>query len=206
MKPYYTLSCIILPAIMMAACSANGPRKNNAETPHLPVKQISENSDTTANNKETIATDKPVVSVASSVIDIPEQDKFPLIQTNDELQTTNVTQPPARLIYQFAFNKQDISQLDSDSLQQHAHYLLANPDSTVSINGHTDTQGDHQYNKYLSKQRAAQVAELLMQYGVPKSQINISGLGDSQPLNDINNFKENRRVELEYRKLRVATN
>ena len=50
----------------------------------------------------------------------------------------------------------------------------------------------------LSKKRAKQIADLLIEYGAPESQMKVNGYGASFPQTDESNWDENRRVELEY--------
>lgn len=202
MKFYYTLTCVILPAVMMAACSASGPKKSTTEetavASTVPV----------AMHQQNMAENTPVVPLTEKIEantlvtdNIPEDEKFPLTQ----IAQTNNNIKPVKRIYQFGFDKQEIDPAEKISLEEHANYLMANPDTVLIINGHSDTQGNQIYNKFLSKQRAEKVARFLIEYGVAANQIKVNGLGDSQPLNDVNNFKENRRVELEYSDSRVAS-
>lgn len=70
----------------------------------------------------------------------------------------------------------------------------------IQIDGHTDSQGNDQYNQQLSEKRAAAVVELLVsKYQIPQTQLLFKGYGESQPVGD--NTTEagrakNRRVEL----------
>lgn len=77
--------------------------------------------------------------------------------------------------------------------------LLAYPDSTVQVVGHTDNTGDAGYNLNLSRERAQSVAAILMSEGVPSFRIQSIGRGEDQPI--ANNLTpegraQNRRVEI----------
>lgn len=77
--------------------------------------------------------------------------------------------------------------------------LLAYPDTTVQVLGHTDNTGDAGYNLNLSRQRAQSVANILMTEGVPSFRIQSIGRGEDQPL--ASNLTpegraQNRRVEI----------
>lgn len=77
--------------------------------------------------------------------------------------------------------------------------LLAYPDTTVQVVGHTDNVGDALYNLELSQRRAAAVAGVLIDAGVPPRRINTIGQGEDQPI--ASNLSPegralNRRVEI----------
>lgn len=77
--------------------------------------------------------------------------------------------------------------------------LMAYPDSTIQILGHTDNEGDATYNQGLSERRANAVADVLLDAGVPFARVQTSGRGESQPI--ASNLTpegraQNRRVEI----------
>ena len=113
---------------------------------------------------------------------------------------------PDKLVFNFGFDKSEVSEEDLEILQQHAEYLLENPGMTLVISGHSDNRGPKAYNQYLSEQRAKRVEAILVEQGVPESQIEVQGLGDDIPLNDASNWRENRRVELEYQDSFLVSN
>ena len=86
------------------------------------------------------------------------------------------------------------------SLQALADYLLAHPDRTVALVGHTDSAGPLDTNIALSKRRAASVLErLVADYGIPRRQLEAEGMGYLAPI--ASNLTEggreaNRRVEV----------
>ena len=86
------------------------------------------------------------------------------------------------------------------SLQALADYLLANPDRTVALVGHTDAEGTLENNIALSKRRAGSVLErLVADYGVNRRQLEAEGMGYLSPI--ASNLTEagreaNRRVEV----------
>ena len=206
MKFYYTLTCVILPIGLIAACTASGPKNTTPTntTPQIELSQHQSSDSTIAKEVKTMK--KGTVNIEPKpAVTIAEKDKFPLIpiESSSNTATTAVTKPSKRT-YQFAFNKQEMEQKDLDSLQAHAEYLNNNPDAVLTVNGHSDTQGNTAYNKLLSYERANKIAKFLIASGAPKDQIIVNGMGDKEPLYDINNFEENRRVELEYSESRLA--
>jgi len=201
MKNYYKLTCVVLPAVMMVACSASGGKKPSATavaTNSIITQQPMQNS--TNKSVETLADKINSTWQQTTSIEISEAEKFPFTQ----VATVSEGAKPEKRVYQFGFDKQEIEYVDQVSLQAHADYLIANPDTMLSVNGHSDTQGNSDYNLFLSQERANKISQFLIEYGVPEYQIETTGLGDSQPLMDVNSFKENRRVELQYNDSRVA--
>jgi len=192
----------MLPAAMMVACSGNGSKKPEVNSNIAMSAPITKQAEPLLENKPVTSLAEKIEVADSITPEISESEQFPLTQMaeiQDELK-------PVKRIYQFGFNQQEMDESTQISLQQHADYLIAHPDTLLEVNGHSDTQGNRDYNLFLSKERAKKVARLLVEQGVPEVQIKVNGLGDSQPLNDVNSFKENRRVELEYSDSRVATN
>jgi OOP family OmpA-OmpF porin len=86
------------------------------------------------------------------------------------------------------------------SLQDLADYLIANPDRTVALVGHTDFVGSLDGNIALSKRRAGSVLErLVTTYDIPRRQLDAQGMGYLSPV--ASNLTEegrevNRRVEV----------
>lgn len=95
------------------------------------------------------------------------------------------------------------AQLGNDTfatLQDLANYLIANPDRTVALVGHTDAVGGLDGNIALSKRRAGSVLErLVTTYDIPRRQLEAEGMGYLAPI-ATNLTKEgreaNRRVEV----------
>jgi OOP family OmpA-OmpF porin len=96
----------------------------------------------------------------------------------------------------------------SDQLRPESHAALAEvgamlqdySDLKLSVEGHTDSQGDESYNMDLSDRRAASVRSYLIQeFGIGPARLTSRGLGETQPVasNDTpEGRQENRRVEL----------
>ena len=85
-------------------------------------------------------------------------------------------------------------------LGQLAEYLIANPNRTVALVGHTDSVGSLDSNIALSKRRAGSVLERLVStYNIPRDQLAAEGMGYLAPV--ATNVTEagrtaNRRVEV----------
>jgi OOP family OmpA-OmpF porin len=95
------------------------------------------------------------------------------------------------------------SNLDAEpfaSLERLAQYLADNPQRTIALVGHTDSQGSLDGNVALSKRRAASVLErLVANYGTPRRQLEAQGMGYLAPIatNLTSEGRDtNRRVEV----------
>ena len=80
-----------------------------------------------------------------------------------------------------------------------AGILLAYPDLSLEVDGHTDSVGDDDYNQTLSERRAESVRAYLTQQGIPTAAVVAHGYGESMPVasNDVAaGRQQNRRVEL----------
>lgn len=88
------------------------------------------------------------------------------------------------------------------SLETAADVLIRYPDTYVTVEGHTDSTGSHEYNQGLSERRAGRVHDVLVQSGVPRERLSVRGYGETDPVAD-NATPEgrqlNRRVQLEIR-------
>ncbi len=80
-----------------------------------------------------------------------------------------------------------------------ANVMKQYPDTSIRVEGHTDSTGKESNNMTLSKRRAESVKALLVQRGVSGSRIIVIPFGESKPVAD-NKSKEgrqrNRRVEI----------
>lgn len=76
--------------------------------------------------------------------------------------------------------------------------LLANPSTVVTVEGHTDDQGDAEANQLLSEERAQAVVDYLITGGVGAERLQAIGYGEERPIAD-NDTEEgraiNRRIE-----------
>ena len=76
--------------------------------------------------------------------------------------------------------------------------LLEHSDISLSIEGHTDSDGDNELNQKLSEERAQAVLKQLVSMGIDNARLTSKGFGENKPM-DTNDTPEgkanNRRVE-----------
>jgi outer membrane protein OmpA-like peptidoglycan-associated protein len=75
-----------------------------------------------------------------------------------------------------------------------ADVLNKYPDTTITVEGHTDSRGSEAYNQQLAERRAQAVRSALIQMGVDPDRIEAIGYGESQPISSNNAM--NRRVNI----------
>jgi len=99
----------------------------------------------------------------------------------------------------FDFDKATIKPEYEDLIRKLAATTQANKNIKVSVVGHTDTAGTSDYNYALGGRRAEAVQKMLIQYGIPSSQIIAVSAGEEdlkvQTPNNTPNA-ENRRVRV----------
>jgi len=110
---------------------------------------------------------------------------------------TSASSKTNKIILNFGFNKADIPG-SNPSIDELVKYLNENPNSRISIVGHTDNVGEKGYNWTLSKKRAKVVYDYLICKGISSDRVEYLGKGDQMPIAN-NETKEgraqNRRAE-----------
>ncbi len=86
-----------------------------------------------------------------------------------------------------------------NELDRIAQIMIKYPETSILVEGHTDSSGPENYNQQLSERRANSVKDLLVQRGVQEHRVNIIGYGEGRPL--VTNAtpegrQMNRRVEI----------
>lgn len=69
-----------------------------------------------------------------------------------------------------------------DEIQRVANVLKQYPQTTIRVEGHTDSTGSEAYNQQLSERRAQAVKNALINYGVNANRIMTVGFGESKPV------------------------
>jgi outer membrane protein OmpA-like peptidoglycan-associated protein len=87
------------------------------------------------------------------------------------------------IVINFDFNQSTTSLTDEQiqTLEDIKYYLSQNNNSTITIEGHTDSRGKVGYNKLLSESRASFIGEYLTQNSDNAQEITTIGKGEVQP-------------------------
>ena len=99
----------------------------------------------------------------------------------------------------FDFDKAQVKQDSYSDIENLAEFMKQFPQTSTTVEGHTDSVGNDAYNQKLSERRAGAVRDVLVnQYGVDANRVNAVGYGEAHPVAD-NATREgravNRRVE-----------
>ena len=81
----------------------------------------------------------------------------------------------------FDFDKYDIRQTDTRTLDGNAQWLKSNPNHLVLIEGHCDERGTNEYNLALGERRAKSTMNYLVSQGVQANRITIISYGEERP-------------------------
>ena len=101
----------------------------------------------------------------------------------------------------FEFDSAKLTAGSSANLDEAVKIMKRHSDQKMEIAGHTDSQGDDQYNQGLSERRAQAVADYLIAHGANASNIVVKGYGETDPVADNGTMEgraANRRVELRH--------
>lgn len=99
---------------------------------------------------------------------------------------------------QFGFDQDSLSSDQLDDLQAAARFLNDNPNTSVTLEGHTCNMGPEEYNLQLSERRANTAKSFLEEQGVSSNRITVVGKGSSEPIADNSTAEgreRNRRVD-----------
>ncbi len=116
------------------------------------------------------------------------------------LPVAAATPAPARtFMVFFDWNRADLTSRARQIIAEAAEARTRQAVTRIDATGHTDTSGAPQYNQRLSVRRAEAVAGELARLGVPRAEMVIRGVGESQllvPTPDNTREPQNRRVEI----------
>ena len=118
------------------------------------------------------------------------------LSVKEEPRGTVITLPGNVL---FATGKWALLPGAQSKLDAVAAALKDQPDVTITVEGHTDSQGTPASNSTLAKKRAESVRAYLQSKGVAKEQLTAAGLGEDRPIGDnktLDGRAQNRRVEI----------
>lgn len=119
--------------------------------------------------------------------------------TADEMMNQLDSSGKAILNIHFDTAKSSIRADDQSIIEQIYALMSEHPEINLSVEGHTDDQGEAEMNQSLSQSRAEQVKAVLVDKGIDAARLKAVGHGESKPIaaNDTaENKAKNRRVEL----------
>ncbi len=128
-----------------------------------------------------------------------------LDKVNSLMQTSEFSNPSSPLSQRTIYFDYDSSQIRKDFipiLEAHAHYLIANPNQRITLEGYSDERGTREYNIALGEQRAKAVFKVLQLIGVMGGQMDIVSYGEEKPAElgrTEQAYAMNRRVILVYK-------
>ena len=105
-----------------------------------------------------------------------------------------------RIIY-FDFDSSEVQAQYRPVVEAHAKYLAANPNVTITLEGHADERGSREYNLALGERRAESVKQQMTILGASSAQIRLVSYGEERPAvegHDDYSWSQNRRVEILY--------
>ncbi len=122
-----------------------------------------------------------VVNSADECPDTPARaavDERGCAMTLDEVVTID-------LALEFDSNSAELREAHGVEIERAVEFLLRYPNSTAVIEGHTDSDGDADYNQQLSQRRANAVLDYLTaQDGIAANRLSAVGYGESRPVAD----------------------
>ena len=105
-----------------------------------------------------------------------------------------------RIIY-FEYDSSDVKSEDRTTVEAHAAYLVENPSTIITLEGHADERGSREYNLALGERRAQTVQRQMTLIGASPDQIRTVSYGEEKPAiddHDEYSWSQNRRVEIIY--------
>ena len=104
----------------------------------------------------------------------------------------------------FDVDKSILKKISNAELDRLVKLLKQYPLMEIEISGHTDSDGNDQYNLSLSQSRVKSVADYLVANGIAAKRLTAKGYGESKPIADnttIEGKAKNRRVEFRILKM-----
>jgi hypothetical protein len=127
-----------------------------------------------------------------------QEDQGP-IWIRDGNHFRSITGDSLKYVIYFDFDNANLVRASFNLLSEVNQYLKTNSNWECSMEGHTDLEGDPEYNVALSVKRAKTAKQYLMSYGIKANRISTTGYGKTRPV--VATFQEdlgwmNRRVEV----------
>lgn len=82
----------------------------------------------------------------------------------------------------FAYDRSFLSPMAQENLRRKAEWLRANPNATVTIEGHCDERGTNEYNLALGDRRAESAKSFLVDLGISAKRLATISYGEERPV------------------------
>lgn len=133
------------------------------------------------------------------IVEIKAMEQKVEVSASEMLEALNKNGSIALYGILFDTGKDTIKPESEPLLSEIVSLLKQNPGLKLSVEGHTDSQGQAKFNQVLSQKRAESVKKYLVKKGVAQARLLTKGWGDQKPV-ESNQTEEgrakNRRVEL----------
>jgi outer membrane protein OmpA-like peptidoglycan-associated protein len=149
--------------------SFNSDAKNGAYLVSLP-----------AGKNYGIAVKKDGYPFHSENIDLPASAGYKEYQKDINLKKIEVGEAIVLRNIFFDYNKSTLRPASTAELERLTKLMTDNPTLRIEISGHTDSQGNNEYNKNLSQSRAKAVVDYLINKGIPASRMESAGYGEEK--------------------------
>ena len=160
-----------------------------ADADNAAAEQAKADADNAAAEQAKADADKAAVEQAKA-----DADKVTM-ETDSATQGSDIG--PATLTFPTGSANPKLADSTQAYFEKVAQFLKDNSSATVTIVGHTDSQGNPARNKALGLKRAEMLQKTLVDLGAPKDRVTASSQGADQPIADNNTEegrKKNRRV------------
>lgn len=115
---------------------------------------------------------------------------------------TSAARDPNRefpLTIEFEVDSATVTSASVPDVEALAKIMQENPGLTISVEGHTSSEGDEMANQELSQERADTVRQMLVEKGIDPNRVTATGMGSAKPVAD-NSTEEgkqkNRRISV----------
>ena len=138
-------------------------------------------------------------AIVGAMMDKQERELRQINGVNVQRTADNELKVTVRNDVLFDFNSSALRSASRESLREMAGVFDRYPNTTIRVEGYTDSIGSASYNERLSERRADSVSNYLEDIGVRGARIRSIGYGESRPRatnNSASGRQLNRRVEI----------
>jgi peptidoglycan-associated lipoprotein len=130
----------------------------------------------------TVACQKKVATVVKE----PEVKEEAVVEEKEEVVVAAAPKAMDAMVMQediyFDFDKSSLKPAAQENLMHKAEWLRANPDVTVTIEGHCDDRGTNEYNLALGDRRSESAKAFLVNLGIAAARLTTISYGEERPV------------------------